>query len=200
MHFKNNLLNVFATLLSSTRFVARGAGCHPAGPTPSGARCPAAANTLEAEGGKTTPRGPSVEHIRIPHPAPLPAAGRAELGRILLTHTQGKTAVSFWAQSCRYLGRNPRFGKWVGSFLEIAAATGSGLAAQERLASRRFPWRVEQGSWRGWLCSHPSAFAGSDSMSSLILDPIPSAKIQKKGKKIKWIIWGVKNTAFLTCK
>lgn len=48
---------------------------------------------------------------RIPHPASLRAAGQAEWGRILLTHTTGKTVVSFRAQSCRYLGHNLRFGE-----------------------------------------------------------------------------------------
>lgn len=77
----------------------------------SGARCPPAANIWEAEGGKTPPWGPSVGCICIPHPASLRAAGQAEWGRILLTHTTGKTVVSFRAQSCRYLGHNLRFGE-----------------------------------------------------------------------------------------
>lgn len=110
VHLENNSMNVFATLLRSTRSMAR-AGCHPTGLLPTFAPIRSSLPSPNTSVGQNPPRGPSVGASHIPYPASLPAMGWAELGRILLTPTKGKTVVSFRAKSCRYLGCNSQFGE-----------------------------------------------------------------------------------------
>lgn len=198
-------MNVFATLLSSTCSIARGAGCHAAGslsPTfaPIRSLLSPCCKHFGSGGGQNLPRGLSAGSIRILHPASLPAAGRAELGRILLTHTKGKTVVSFRAQSCRYLGHNPRFRE----VRRKLPSDGSGHWIRPR--SSRATWLVSvpllssigQLVWVG-LLAYLSVCRIRLLEFTYFRTHSKCKNTEEREKKII-IIWGVKNTMFLTCK
>lgn len=110
-------------------------GCHPTGCSPP--VLPSGAHFLlqTLQWGRTSQGAPAWGHpiSHIPYPASLPAMGQAELRRILLTPTKGKSVVSFQAKSCGYLGYNSRFGEvsgksqWLPWPLDLAWKPMSGL-------------------------------------------------------------------------
>lgn len=113
------------------------ASCHPTGLLLTFAPTWSSLPSPNTSVGQKPLRGPSLGHpiSHIPYPASPPAMGQAELGRFLLTPTKGKSVVSFWAKSCRYLGYNSQFGEvsgkpqWLPWPLDLAWKAVSGLGA-----------------------------------------------------------------------